>query len=751
MSGIATDESTKFAQVVFERAIDMAFDYIIPSHLRESIEPGTIVQAPFGDRLLTGYVIAVNNTSDVKRLKEIQHVVPDQFLTETKLFKIALWMHSYYACPLGLVLKAIYPPYIRKKRRTDTVVLVALQKNKEKTIRAIDELDKRASRQVKVLEYLIRKRMPYVEGDEIKKMCGADASVLKSLAKKNLIELTTEQEVQKKEGRLKTYKFVEPVNTIELNDDQQRVLDETIDAIDSAAFHAFVLHGVTGSGKTEIYLRSIQHVLKQGNQAIMLIPEISLTPQTEERFRKRFGDLVAVFHSRLSDRERAQEWKKMRDGTSRLVVGARSAIFAPFKKLGLIVVDEEHERSYKQEESPRYNARDIAVLRAKMNGIPVLLGSATPSLETMYNVTHGKYKILELPVRVVNRSMPEIHLVDLQKEVREEKQFVVFSLLLRDKIRDRLAKGEQVILFLNRRGFSSMAMCEQCGYVFECNDCSVSLTYHRSIEKLICHFCEHMQPSPKYCTKCGSNAIKFQGMGTQRVERQLKALFPEAHILRMDSDTTAHKNSHFELLGQFRRGKADILIGTQMIAKGLDFPRVTLVGVILAESSLNIPDFRAGESTFQLLTQVAGRAGRGEVPGEVIIQTFMHEHPAVVCAIQQDYHRFVAGELQARERLSYPPFSRFINIIVKSKDPKKGHWLGMQLVNHIKHKLPAGTMIKGPFPSVIHRKRGNYIWNILLTTRQVLLTNACIKEGLARCQKFTGASVAIDVDPYYMC
>ncbi|MDX9702722.1 MAG: primosomal protein N' [Candidatus Auribacterota bacterium] len=751
MSSQTTTESSLYAQVVFERAVDMAFDYIIPAHLHSAVVPGTIVQAPFGERVLTGYVTAVNDTTSVKKLKEIQSVCGNQFLADTDLYKIALWMSEYYASPLGLVLKAIYPPYIRKKRRGDKVVLVSLAKNREDIIRAIDELGKNSVRQIKVLEYLIKKHRPFVTRDELRKSLDVDNSVFISLEKKKLIALATEQEIQAREGRLQSYKFVEPVNTISLTDDQQKVLGSVIGSIDAKSFQPIVLHGVTGSGKTEIYLRAIMHVIKQGNQAIMLIPEISLTPQTEERFRKRFGDLVAVFHSRLSDTERSKEWKKMSDGKAMLVVGARSAIFAPFKNLGIIVVDEEHERSYKQEESPRYNARDLAVLRAKIKGIPVILGSATPSLESMYNVSLEKYTLLELPCRVVNRSMPHIHLVDLQKEVREEKQYVVFSLLLRDKIRDRLEKGEQTILFLNRRGFSSMAMCEQCGYVFECRDCSVSLTYHKSVDKLICHFCEHMQPTPQYCTKCGSNGIKFQGMGTQRVERQLKALVPEARILRMDSDTTAHKNSHFELLGQFRRGKADILIGTQMIAKGLDFPRVTLVGVILAESSLHMPDFRAGESTFQLLTQVAGRAGRGEVPGEVVIQTFMSEHPAVVCAIAQDYHRFVKGELIARERLGYPPFRRFINIIVKSKDPKKGQWLGMQLVNTMKDKLPHGTVIKGPFPSVIHRKRGNYIWNILLTTNHVIVTNACIRESLAKCQKFTGVSVGIDVDPYYMC
>jgi len=518
----------------------------------------------------------------------------------------------------------------------------------------------------------------------------------------------------------------------------------------SKEFTPIVLHGVTGSGKTEIYLRAIRQVIDDGKQAIMLIPEISLTPQTEERFRKKFGDLVAVFHSRLSDAERSREWKKMRDGKAMLVVGARSAVFAPFSNLGLIVVDEEHERSYKQEEAPRYNARDVAVLRAKMSKIPVILGSATPSLESLFNTKNGKYKLLELPSRVDDRLMPEIHLVDLEKEAREEKKFILFSYLLKEKIKDRLEKGEQVIIFLNRRGFSSMAMCSKCGYIYECENCSVSLTYHKSIEKLMCHFCGGMTNKPKFCIKCGSSELKFSGIGTQKVERALNAIFPDARILRMDSDTTGNKNAHAELLGQFRRGKADILIGTQMIAKGLDFPRVTLVGVVLAESSLRLPDFRASEITFQLLTQVAGRAGRGEIPGEVVIQTFMNEHPAVVCALNQDYHMFSDNELAVRESLSYPPYHRFINIIISGKDQKKTRWASVQLIKLIHQSAGSRLEIKGPYPSLVHRKRGYFYWNILLKTKSVPSVTQHIKDSLGKCRKFSGVKIAVDVDPYFI-
>ncbi|MEW6534678.1 MAG: primosomal protein N' [Candidatus Auribacterota bacterium] len=742
--------SDTIAHVVFEIALDREFDYKIPVHLLGKVGAGCIVQAPFGERVLHGFVVKTSNSSSFPSLKELQDAVSEKLFIETPLFKLAQWMSSYYACPLGLVLKSMYPSYLRKTMRNAHAEYISLNKNREDVIRYMDTLSKRAKRQLDVLEYILQKREVFFEMDALCAAVGCDKNAVERLIKKELLARITEDELVKRDSRLDRYKYVTPINSITLNLDQQRVLNQIEAALDSREFVPFVLHGVTGSGKTEVYIRSIQRVLERGQQAIMLIPEISLTPQTEERFRKRFGNVVSVFHSRLSDGARAREWKKMRDGKAKLVVGARSALFAPFSDLGLIVVDEEHERSYKQEESPRYHARDIAVLRAKLSNIPVILGSATPALETIYNVYQGKYTLLKLPARVDDRQLPEVILVDLAKEVREEKKWVVLSVPLKQKISDRLDKGEQVILFLNRRGFSSMAVCQQCGYIYECDDCSITLTYHKSVERLMCHFCGKMITKPVFCGKCGSSEIKFSGIGTQKVERALKAVFPEARVLRMDSDTTTHKDSHFELLTQFRRGKADVLIGTQMIAKGLDFPRVTLVGTIIAESTLCLPDFRAAETTFQLLTQVAGRSGRGEIPGEVVIQTFMKDHPAIVCALQHDYDRFVEGELKARKELLYPPFYRFINIIITAKDKKKGQWAGTQIAQSLIKTVSKGTEVKGPLPSMVHRKRAHFYWHVLLKTNDVFGTNEAIKQALSKSTRFTQVRISVDVDPYYM-
>ena len=739
-----------FAKVVFELAINKSFDYIIPENLKGKLSPGSLVYAPFGEKRLLGLVAAVTDKSDIKQLKEIAEIYPEDIFIQTHLFELAKWISEYYFCPLGLVFKAIYPPYLRKKRRDRETILVSLLKNREDIIKFMDLLPDKSKKQKAVLDFLIKKRHSFIPLDEIKKEAQADKKVLEALAKKGLIELLTESEAVRQGVRLKKYNYVDSIENINLSNDQTTALDEIYSFIDQKNFKPILLHGVTGSGKTEVYLRAIKHVLDAGKQAIVLIPEISLTPQTEERFRKRFGDIVAVFHSRLSDAERSHEWRKMKDGRSKLVVGARSAVFAPFKKLGIIVVDEEHERTYKQEDSPRYNARDVAVVRANIEKIPVILGSATPALESMYNVQREKYSVINLPNRIDNRPLPEIHIVDLEKEIREEKRWVVLSYLLREKIRSRIEKGEQCILFLNRRGFSSMLICEKCGFVFECPDCSAALKYHRSIEKLVCHFCGKMFAIPKYCSSCGDKEIKFTGMGTQKVERALKASFPDAHILRMDSDTTTHKNSHEEYLSKFRRGKADILLGTQMIAKGLDFPRVTLVGIILAESTLLLPDFRASESTFQLLTQVAGRSGRGEINGEVVIQTFMSEHPAVQCALKQDYNMFTEYEMKSRLELNYPPFKRFINILVLSKDNKKAHWTAQQLVSLIERRKPLGTEIKGPSPSVVERKRGYFYWNVLIKTNNVFKVNESIKLALDKRNRFSGVTINVDVDPYFM-
>ncbi|MGA3163056.1 MAG: primosomal protein N' [Verrucomicrobiota bacterium] len=465
----------------------------------------------------------------------------------------------------------------------------------------------------------------------------------------------------------------------------------------------FLLHGVTGSGKTEIYLQAIAHALEQGNGAIVLVPEISLTPQTVERFKARFSSgklqtLVAVLHSHLSAGERHDEWHKIRQGRARIVIGARSAIFAPVEPLGLIIVDEEHEHSYKQEEAPRYHARDVAIMRGQMENAVVVLGSATPSLESYYNCKKGKYTLLELPERVDNQKMPHVRVVDMRQAARGEKGIPIFSPQLKEAITQRLEKHEQTILFLNRRGYSTSLQCPKCGYVCNCPNCSLALTFHRQEQKLCCHICGHVAPVPAACPneKCKNPAIRFAGTGTQRVEETLAKLFPRARVKRMDSDTMKHKDDYRKVLGDFRAGKTDILVGTQMIAKGLHFPNVTLVGIIYADLALHQPDFRAGERTFQLLTQVAGRAGRGDVEGEVFVQAFAPFHPAIQYARRHDFTGFYEQEIEFREQLKYPPVSRVALLTLKGRNEDKVKFSANHLKRELEKNLKSSDNENGP-------------------------------------------------------
>jgi len=564
----------------------------------------------------------------------------------------------------------------------------------------------------------------------------------------------------------------------------------------------FLLHGVTGSGKTEIYLQAIAHALAQGKGAIVLVPEISLTPQTVERFKARFSSgklqtLVAVLHSHLSAGERHDEWHKIRQGRARIIIGARSAIFAPVEPLGLIIVDEEHEHTYKQEEAPRYHARDVAIMRGRMENAVVVLGSATPSLESYYNCKHGKYMLLELPERVDNQKMPHVRVVDMRQaasRLRGKEGIPIFSPQLKEAIHQRLEKHEQTILFLNRRGYSTSLQCPKCGYVAQCPNCSLALTYHRPEQKLRCHICGYVAPVPSVCPneKCKNPAIRFAGTGTQRVEETLAKLFPNARVRRMDTDTMKRKDDYRKTLGDFRTGKTDILVGTQMIAKGLHFPNVTLVGIIYADLALHQPDFRAGERTFQLLTQVAGRAGRGDVEGEVFVQAFAPFHPAIQYARRHDFTGFYEQEIEFREQLKYPPVSRVALLTLKGRNEDKVKFSADHLKRELEKILkpsdyengllirPAATfspfggekeskarhslapqsgeragargafkdlIIAGPAPAPLLRAETFYRYQIMLRTRamsKLSQTLAKIIETLALPEDVT---LMVDIDP----
>ena len=517
-----------------------------------------------------------------------------------------------------------------------------------------------------------------------------------------------------------------------------------------------MLHGVTGSGKTEVYLQAIAHALEQGKGAIVLVPEISLTPQTVERFKARFSHgplqtLVAVLHSHLSSGERHDEWHKIRQGRARIVIGARSAVFAPVEPLGLVIVDEEHEHSYKQEEAPRYNARDLAVVRGKQEGAVVVLGSATPCMESYYNVQRKKYLLLSLTERADEKNMPIVRIVDMRNASSKGKGTSIFSPQLHEAILQRLEKKEQVMLFLNRRGWSSSLQCPECGFVAECPNCSVSLTYHRSAQKLMCHICGHIDSAPSKCPEqnCGSASIRYSGLGTEKVEAALDKNFPTARVKRMDSDTLKRKEDYRRILGDFRSGKIDILVGTQMIAKGLHFPNVTLVGIIHADLSLHIPDFRAGERTFQLLTQVAGRAGRGDVEGEVYVQSFTPFHPAIQYARRHDYIGFYDQEIEFRQELHYPPVGRVALLTLRGRSEDRVRFFA----DHLRKEMDllaiqlGDIVVAGPAPAPLLRAENFYRYQIMIRTPRMPQLSRQLSTKFDSLKIPEDLRLIIDIDP----
>jgi primosomal protein N' (replication factor Y) len=512
----------------------------------------------------------------------------------------------------------------------------------------------------------------------------------------------------------------------------------------------FLLHGITASGKTEIYLQAIESVLARGSSSIVLVPEISLTPQTIERFRARFGGKVAVMHSRLLSSQRISQWQRIKNGQASIVIGARSAVFAPVKNLGLIIVDEEHETSYKQNDpAPRYHAREVAVIRAKQASAVVVLGSATPSVESFYNAEKNRIKLLSLTRRVTRRDLPKVDIVDMRREVTARKRKVhIFSRAMEMKIRQMLRKSEQAILFLNRRGFSTFINCAKCGYVLKCKRCQVCLTYHYASRKLICHYCNFSLQPPRICPQCSASYLKFSGLGTEKVESELYRLFPQARIARLDSDVTVKREAHKKILSDFKEGRTDILIGTQMVAKGLDFPRVSMVGVVSADTALNVPDFRSGERTFNLLTQVAGRAGRGQEEGQVVIQTYVPEHYAVVASTTHDYRQFYRQELKSRRELDLPPFYRLITLTLRSQSQKRVEAAANELSVELEKRSPEkGIRVLGPAPAMIARIRGNFCWNILLKGKDTEGLVKLLKLVLKDFRRYKGVKLGVDVDP----
>ncbi|WP_027090954.1 primosomal protein N' [Cohnella thermotolerans] len=863
------------------RDTDRPFDYLIPDRLLGWVETGSRVAVPFGGRTLQGIVVAVAEDASVDRarLKELADVLDAVPPLSAELIELGEWMSRRWLCPLAISLQAMLPAAL--KGRTEKYVALArgavwteeetlafgalrqalerhsplklanllqqfpgqadaikkliksgkleeLQKVEDRlSVRtvltvfppgpealreALAGLPARAVKQRETVEYLLEHPEP-VPQQQLAEAVGTTTATLRALADKGVFELRPVTEDRDPyAGRA-----FPPSSPMRLTPAQAAAFEPIAAAVEAGRHEVFLLHGVTGSGKTEIYLQAIQKCLERGKEAIVLVPEIALTPQMVERFKSRFGERVAVLHSRLSNGERYDEWRKIRDGRAQVAVGARSAIFAPFSRIGLIVIDEEHESSYKQEESPKYHARDVAAERARKHGAAVVLGSATPSLETYAAAAaarseaaaagarseaatagarsevaaaagersgglgrEGGFAAAEagsgaverlrpvyvpLPERVADRPLPGVAIVDMREELKLGNR-AMFSRALSEALQARLEREEQAVLLLNRRGYSTFVMCRSCGYTAQCPHCDIALTYHRGSQNLRCHYCGYAEREPEACPSCQSRHIRFFGTGTQKVEEALALAFPGIRVIRMDVDTTSEKGSHEKWLTQFRERRADVLLGTQMVAKGLDFPRVTLVGVLAADSALKLPDFRAPERTFQLLTQVAGRAGRHELPGEVIIQTYEPEHPSVALVQQHDYNAFAAQELRHRRVLGYPPFGRLIAVTLSHEQAPRLIALGEAFAAKLRERAsgagltgsfaggaPHALEVLGPVPSPIPRLKDRYRFQCMVKYRGDVdgpaWTAQALKE-LAETVKRSGVQVSVDVDPQMM-
>ncbi len=721
--------TARLVDVALPLPLFRAFTYAVPDGLRHAVMPGSRVVVPFRNRTAMGIVLGESTGESLgdAEAKPVINAPDERPAFQPDLLAVGRWMADYYVSPVGMVLRAALPAAMGRARRADPAVKthrVLRVVQSIDTLMQRDALFKRAPQQRALYELLESLGGQSPVAHLIERL-GCTEGVVQALAKRGVAAVVNEPV-----DRDPFLSRAAPPPASVTPSAAQR--DAIAALIAGAAGETFLLHGITGSGKTLVYIELLRHVLNdRGRSAIVLVPEIALTPQTVDRFRAVFGDQVAVLHSGLGEGERYDAWRALQRGDKRIAIGARSAVFAPLANLGAIIVDEEHESTYKQGEAPRYHAREVAIVRAREAGAVVVLGSATPSLESWTNAHSGKYRLLSLPDRVGGGALPKVNIVDLRNETGPNAPAAVQALRrilsapLEAALHERLARGEQSLLLLNRRGFANFVTCPD-GHVVACPNCAISLTYHRAPERLICHYCQHAEPLESKCRECGAENMKQRGIGTQQVERLLNERFPSARVSRMDVDTTSGKWAHTEILDRVGRGEVDILLGTQMIAKGLDFPNVTLVGVIDADIGINLPDFRASERTFQLLSQVAGRAGRGPKGGEVFIQTRTPAHHAVVCAVGHDYLRFVGEELPARESPPYPPTLRLANVVISGVHEVAVAECAQQAADWLGQRLDAfgdAVSLVGPAPCPIERIKGRWRWHVVLkATRAGALT-----------------------------
>ncbi|MCB1107836.1 MAG: primosomal protein N', partial [Chlamydiia bacterium] len=728
-----------FAVVILDKGFDRPLDY----SLTKKVEIGTRVLVPVQNSFRKGTIVALKESPSVAKVQPIKEILSEESLIDEKLFELADWMSQYYCTSLRKVLKVLLPATIRKETKEKEQLFVRRLLPPKQLGELTVSLRENHPSQARILDALIKKPRGLLL-TELLEEAKTSRSPISSLEKKGVLKVET---LQIDRSPLEEMEFF-PTKPKKLNDEQQWALDRI--SKDLKTFQVHLIHGVTGSGKTEVYLQAIHQARKEGLGVILLVPEIALTSQTIERLKSRFTEKMGILHHRLSDGERFDIWHGIRKGEIQIVVGARSAIFSPVQNLGLIIVDEEHESSYKQtEEEPCYHARDVAIMRGKLAKAPVILGSATPSLESYANATSGKYTLSNLKKRAKDASLPKVNIVDMKTEYAKSEGFTLFCSDLIDGIKSRLERGEQTLLFLNRRGYHSFQMCAGCGESVKCPHCSTSLTFHKKTNLLACHLCSHIiAPPPTSCPKCKQTAtLHFKGVGTELVEKTLHALFPDIRTLRMDADTTRHKGSHDLLFKQFRSGKADVLIGTQMIAKGLHFPSVTLVGVLNTDGALNIPDFRAAENVFQLLTQVSGRSGRGDLKGEVIVQTSLKGHPIFHYASTEDYLSFFQEEMETRALFSFPPFSRLTKLIFSGKNETHVKRAAETFHTHLLKMLPPSFTLYPVIPSGYAKIKDHFRFKLLIKGTKPLLLSSLLMKMRQTNPLPPSIRLLIDVDP----
>lgn len=735
-------ENSSYVRVVPELALDRMFDYRLPESLVGKVQLGHRLRVPWGSRKVLAYAVDFPLKPEVEKCREILEIVGEEPLIPEVLIKLARWMADYYCCDLAQALKGMLPDTVRAKEDAFKMRLWVTVPERL-NIEHVEQTLKGAKAQLRAWRSAVEKKGGWLA--ELMELSNTSAPAWKGLEERGYIILSRE-----KMERDPLAGLLDSSSDLTLNEDQTQALEMFYAESVSKQPKPILLQGVTGSGKTEVYLQLIRRVLEQGKSALVLVPEIALTPQTVEQFRSRFEELhirLAVLHSHLGSGERHDQWQLIRSGKARVVIGARSAIFAPMQRLGVIIIDEEHETSYKQEEAPHYHARDLAVLRASMEEIPVVLGSATPSLESYHHALSGKYRHARLNKRVLDLKMPFIHILDLRKEVPVKGQRAGVAEKLRQAVQQRLELKEQTILFLNRRGYATSLQCPKCGYVSECPHCAVPMTYHRAQHQLRCHLCDYEKPAPQSCPECGYEKYQLSGLGTQRIEDTISQAFMKAKVTRMDSDSMRGKAAYQTALQEFREGRTDILVGTQMIAKGLHFPNVTCVGVINCDQALQLPDFRASERVFQQLVQVAGRAGRGEKPGEVFIQTYTPFHPSIQFARHHDVDGFLEQELEYRRAHGYPPFRRAALIKFRGLSEDKTRYCIESVAKKLKLNLDKHSMIPDPSPAPIPKIKDYYRFQIFILTKNMPALSRSLRQNLFNQLWPEDIRMTIDIDP----